>query len=67
MTAPTVIQITQHLVRVRQALGLQPCAMANRVRILGRPLPLGMAELQCELLLAQTQAANDEHQPLTAA
>ena len=63
MTAPTVTQITQRLVRVRMALGLQPCPMAYRLRILGRPLGLGVAEATCERLLTYTRAANDEARP----
>lgn len=60
MSAPTVIQITQQLVRVRRMLGLMPCPMANQLRILGRPLELGIIETQCEMFLTWTRAANDE-------
>lgn len=67
MSAPTVIDITQELWLVRRALGLTPISCADRLRVVGRPIDLGMAELRGERLLAQTRAANDEHQPLTAA
>lgn len=56
----TATDIARELWLVRRALGLNVTSFADRLRVIGRPIELGMAELRCEFLLAKTVAANDE-------
>ncbi|MDT7834986.1 hypothetical protein [Aquabacterium sp. OR-4] len=60
MLTVTTTDIARELWLVRRALGLSVTSFADRLRIIGRPIDLGMAELRCEFLLASTTAANDE-------